>query len=151
VVFRRGPVWQAVLASMSIPGIYPPQTVGKMLLVDGGVLNPVPTNVVADMGADVVIAVKLASPPATTGRFTPAATSGPSLIQSFVRTLEVMQSRITSFTTATATVVLEPAFPPGQGWGLRNFNLGRRFIPLGEQAALEARGQIAAVLPWVAE
>jgi NTE family protein len=149
VVFRRGPVWQAVLASMSIPGIYPPQVVGNTLLVDGGVLNPVPTNVVSNMGADVVIAVKLASPPSAGGRFSPASTAGPSLVQSFVRTLEVMQSRITSFTTATASVVLEPAFPPGQGWGLRNFSLGRRFIPLGEQAVIEARGQIAAVLPWV--
>ncbi|MGE0545172.1 MAG: patatin-like phospholipase family protein [Dehalococcoidia bacterium] len=149
VVFRRGPVWQAVLASMSIPGIYPAQAVGNRLLVDGGVLNPVPTNVVTDMGADVVIAVKLASPPATSGRFSAAATGNPSLIQSFVRTLEVMQSRITSFTTATATVVLEPAFPPGQGWGLRNFSGGRRFISLGEQAVVEARGQIAAALPWV--
>lgn len=149
VVFRRGPVWQAVLASMSIPGIYPAQHVGNMLLVDGGVLNPVPTNVVADMGADVIIAVKLASPPATSNRYSAAASGGPSVLQAIVRTLEVMQSRITSFTAATATVLLEPPFPPGQGWGLRNFHLGRRYIPLGEQVVEEARAQIAAALPWV--
>ena len=58
-MFKRGLLWQAVLASISIPGIYPPLRIGPYTVVDGGVLNPVPTNVVEDLGADVVVAVKL--------------------------------------------------------------------------------------------
>ena len=59
VVFRRGLLWQAVLTSVSIPGIYPASPIGGAVLVDGGVLNPVPVNVAASIGAGVVIAVRL--------------------------------------------------------------------------------------------
>ena len=37
VVHRRGPVFEGVGASMSIPGLAPPVSVGRQLLVDGGV------------------------------------------------------------------------------------------------------------------
>ncbi len=66
VVFRTGPVWLAVLASISIPGVYPALKVGGYTLVDGGVLTPVPTNVAAGMGADIVVAVRLSN---TCGRY----------------------------------------------------------------------------------
>jgi NTE family protein len=59
VVFKRGVIWPALLASMAIPGIYPPQIVGGLTLVDGGVVNPVPSDVAADLGSETVIAVKL--------------------------------------------------------------------------------------------
>ena len=39
VIFTRGLLWPAVLASMAIPGIYPPQRIGEHILVDGGVLK----------------------------------------------------------------------------------------------------------------
>src|SRR5262249_43070252 len=61
VVFREGPVWLGVLASISIPGVYPALKVGGYTLVDGGILSPVPTNVAAGMGADIVIAVRLSN------------------------------------------------------------------------------------------
>ncbi len=51
LVLRRGIVWQAVLASIAIPGIYPAQRIGPHVAVDGGVLNPLPVNVAAEMGA----------------------------------------------------------------------------------------------------
>src|SRR5581483_10767195 len=59
VVLREGLLWHAVLASAAIPGIFPPQKLGDQMLVDGGVLNPVPSNVVADMGASIQIGVRL--------------------------------------------------------------------------------------------
>ena len=59
VVFRTGVLWQAVMASLSIPGVYPALWIGEHLVVDGGVLNPVPVSITAEMGAGVVLAVKL--------------------------------------------------------------------------------------------
>jgi NTE family protein len=56
-VFREGPVARAVRASSSIPGIFSPLEWEDMLLVDGGVKNNVPADIVKEMGADVVIAV----------------------------------------------------------------------------------------------
>ncbi len=59
VVFRDGPVSEAVRASCTIPGVFSPLVRGDQVLVDGGVLNFLPTDVVRQMGADYVIAVKL--------------------------------------------------------------------------------------------
>ena len=63
VVFRSGLLWSAVLASISIPGVYPPLRMGDRVLVDGGVVNPVPTRVVRALGADIVIGVRLSTRP----------------------------------------------------------------------------------------
>jgi NTE family protein len=59
VILREGPVSEAVRASCAIPGIFTPLVREKQVLVDGGVLNFLPTDVVRKMGADYVIAVKL--------------------------------------------------------------------------------------------
>ncbi len=59
VVFSKGDLVSVVRASMCIPGIFEPVAYQKMLLVDGGVTNPVPANVVKKMGADIVISVNL--------------------------------------------------------------------------------------------
>jgi NTE family protein len=59
VVLTQGPVSRAVRASASIPGIFEPVRWEERLLVDGGLLNNVPSDVVRDMGAEVVLAVNL--------------------------------------------------------------------------------------------
>lgn len=56
VVFKDGPVSDAVRASISIPGIFVPVTYRGRLLVDGGVVDRVPVSVVREMGADIIIA-----------------------------------------------------------------------------------------------
>ena len=57
--FTQGPVLEAVRASISIPGLFPPvQHEGKWL-VDGGLVNPVPVSLCRSLGADIVIAVNL--------------------------------------------------------------------------------------------
>jgi len=57
VVLGTGDVIDAVRASISVPGIFTPVRRNGRVLVDGGLVNPVPVNVVRAMGADIVIAV----------------------------------------------------------------------------------------------
>jgi NTE family protein len=57
VVLSAGSLLPALRASISIPGLFSPVWSGRRLLVDGGLVNPVPVNVVRDMGAQIVIAV----------------------------------------------------------------------------------------------
>lgn len=59
VIFKEGDLAGAVRASISIPGIFQPVPMNDMLLIDGGVVNPVPVQVVRDLGADYVIAVDI--------------------------------------------------------------------------------------------
>jgi len=57
VIVREGSVVEGVLATTALPVIFPPVRWNGRWLVDGGVLNPVPFDVVRQMGADRVIAV----------------------------------------------------------------------------------------------
>ena len=56
---RDGPVIDAVRASIALPGLFTPSQRDGRLLVDGGLVNPVPVSLCRAMGADVVIAVDL--------------------------------------------------------------------------------------------
>lgn len=58
----HGPLDRAIRASISIPGVITPAAVNGRLLVDGGVLNPVPVAPVAACHADLVVAVSLQGP-----------------------------------------------------------------------------------------
>ncbi len=57
ITLKEGRVADAVRASISIPGVFPPVPWKDYLLVDGGVLNRVPVDVVREMGPDIVVAV----------------------------------------------------------------------------------------------
>ena len=59
VWFTSGPLIDAVWASISLPGLFPPFQDQGRWLVDGGLVNPVPVSVCRALGADVVISVNL--------------------------------------------------------------------------------------------
>ena len=62
VIFRQGDLAQALRASMSVPGIFPPTEVDHRILGDGGLVNNLPVDVVRAMGVDLVIAVNIGTP-----------------------------------------------------------------------------------------
>lgn len=59
VVLKSGRLAQAMRASMAIPGAFKPVKINDRVLVDGGMFNNLPVDVVRDMGADIVIAIDL--------------------------------------------------------------------------------------------
>ena len=59
VWLRSGPVIGAVRASIALPGVFTPAVHEGRLLVDGGLVNPVPVSLCRALGADIVIAVDL--------------------------------------------------------------------------------------------
>ncbi|MEE4382444.1 MAG: patatin-like phospholipase family protein [Pseudomonadales bacterium] len=61
VVLDRGDLAVAMRASMSVPGVFAPVPWYGHTLVDGGIVNNVPVDVVRDMGADVLIVVNVGS------------------------------------------------------------------------------------------
>jgi NTE family protein len=58
-VFSDGPLPDALRATMSIPGVFAPLRTQGKVYVDGGLLDNLPTDVVKQMGADIVIGVHL--------------------------------------------------------------------------------------------
>jgi NTE family protein len=64
-VFTTGPVGQAMRSTMAFPGVFAPVRQGNALFVDGALTDNLPTDVVRDMKADIVIAVHLQQSPTT--------------------------------------------------------------------------------------
>ena len=62
VVLKEGSLSRSLRATMSIPVMFTPVEIAGKILADGGVLNNVPTDVVKEMGAEVVIAVDIGTP-----------------------------------------------------------------------------------------
>ncbi len=88
VLLREGRVRDALLATMAIPGVFPPQEWNGALLVDGGVLDLVPVNPARSLAPALpVVAVTLSSPPQA-ARNLPAMLTPPSnrIVEYFVRT-----------------------------------------------------------------
>ncbi|MGM0478652.1 MAG: patatin-like phospholipase family protein [Bacteroidota bacterium] len=59
VVLKKGPVAEAVKASMCIPGVFHPLELDGKMLVDGGVVENVPISTVSELGAEYIIGVEL--------------------------------------------------------------------------------------------
>ncbi len=62
VWFQRGPLIPAMRASFAIPGLFTPAVVDGRILVDGGLLNPLPLEPTAAATADFTVAVSLQGP-----------------------------------------------------------------------------------------
>ena len=62
VVLGSGKLAHAIRASMSVPAAFAPITIDGRHLVDGGIANNLPIDVVRSMGADIVIAVDISTP-----------------------------------------------------------------------------------------
>jgi len=68
VWFQRGPVDEAIRASIAIPGVIAPHEIGGRLLADGGILDPLPMAPLSAVNADLSIAVSLSGSEAISKR-----------------------------------------------------------------------------------
>jgi NTE family protein len=75
VWFQRGPVEKAIRASIAIPGVITPAVINGRVLVDGGLINPVPIEPTAAADADLTIAVSLSGMRAAGATATPVKAS----------------------------------------------------------------------------
>ena len=88
VTLRKGNVVDAVIASSSIPGAFTPAVIRGRQLVDGGVLERVPTLPLRRMGAEVVVAVDVL------GDLT-VKPAGGHLVDTLLRCIDIMDTRAT--------------------------------------------------------
>jgi len=59
IVFNKGNLVEAMRASISVPVIFQPVIHNNQILVDGGLVNPLPINIASKMGAKFIIAVNV--------------------------------------------------------------------------------------------
>ncbi|MCX5873598.1 MAG: patatin-like phospholipase family protein [Deltaproteobacteria bacterium] len=84
VVIEKGELLPAIKASMAVPGVFGPVSIGDKVLVDGGVVNLVPYDHIIDR-CDVSIVVNVAKA-RTPGKLEP-----PTVLESILGTFEIMQ------------------------------------------------------------
>ena len=143
-----GPLHEALVAAMAVPGLYPPIRRGPRRLVDAVVLTPVPTEAVIAAGADVTVAVNLLGRetlPAWPGEGPPDPRARPARAaarDALVEALEVAQIGAAAGQAALADVPITPRFGPGT-W--RHFHLADRYLAAGAEAAEAALPGLAAL------
>jgi NTE family protein len=135
VVFDKGKIAPAVRASISVPSIFAPFDHEGMVLVDGGIANPVPADVVRAMGAEVVIAVNLDNFRRDESFSHRRAASLPAVSN---RSMYLLRHYLAQMCCSSADVVIEPANASDELSQWRNYflhDIGARHISLGEEAA----------------
>ena len=101
-VFRSGSLPFAVRASISIPGVFPPVRRGQDTLVDGAIMDNLPTDVLrSELHAQIVISVYLGDSPLSEQDAT-------SLVGIFARTLSAGTSRNVQLNRSSADIEIAP-------------------------------------------
>lgn len=140
VTFTSGSLCTAVHASMAIPGLFTPVLLGDKLLVDGGVLEPVPVKVLKELGADIVVAVDLLS------NFSEDCVMADfSIVDIVQRSSIIAQKRLTeySFGECPPDIVISPCLIHVK---VLDFHRGRSIIEVGRQAAEAAIPELRRLL-----
>lgn len=141
VWFTRGPLFDAIRASIAIPTVFRPHHYEGRVLVDGGLLNPVPiTPTLRDL-TDCTIAVDLnAAPDDTASASPPDANTDPGLLETFARSLDAVQATLTRFKLAAQPPDLVVSIPRTAG-AFYEFHRAPEFIELGRARTRAALAQ----------
>ena len=139
LVFRdKGDVVDAIRASISIPVVFVPVRVGGKTLVDGGVVNPVPIDLVASLDPRAVPVAVSVIP-----KVEHKQAERPTTVDIFLNAFDIMQQKMYESTKSLAKITIEPHVSFASGI---EFWEARRIIECGEQAALEALPEIKRAL-----
>ncbi len=149
VLHERGPVWEATRASGALPGIAQPLILGGETLIDGGVLNNLPGDVLRDRFGGIVVAVNVSpkeekqfamkeefpSPWAAAMRLLGAApVEAPTILDIMTRAVTLTSARRARFVEREADYYLAP---PIDGFGMLEFERIDEIVEVGYRHAME--------------
>ena len=101
VIIRKGKLFDALLASASIPGMFPPVMLDKKILVDGGIVDVVPIEAAQSLGASFVIGVNVSQTIKKRVEFDNA-------VEIFFRSDSITSSELRKLQLSFADVVITP-------------------------------------------
>jgi len=138
VVRDRGDAVHAILESINLPMLSVPICRNGQALIDGGVMNNIPADVLTSQGCNLVIAVsvttKIARQFGANKPDTPTLSMRiPSSLQTMLRTLEVQNVSLNAIGVQPAEIVIAPEVAD---FDLSEFMRARELFTVGEQAAL---------------
>jgi len=151
VVRNRGDATDSILESINLPVLSQPIRRDGQALVDGGLVNNIPADVLVRNGCNFVIAVSvtanLEQEFAKSRPDTPTSEmSSASIMQTILRSYLVQNVNMNSVGVQPADVVIEPDLT---GYGLTEFSRANELAEIGEAAALQAIPKIGELLRQV--
>ncbi len=137
VHIKKGNLADAIRASVGIPGIFYPARLNDKWLVDGGLINATPVDVVKDMGADLIIAVDLTI--SDNVKF-----KEPTIVGTLVQSFDIMRTELTKLKIQPIKdlVLIQPTVDDKNEIDSLRFYDAARFIKAGEEAAEKAMPEI---------
>ena len=135
MLFQRGDTGTAVRASSAVPAVFQPVRISGRDYVDGGLVSPVPVRAARQMGAELIIAVDISSPP--------DGNLAGGTLDVLLQTFSIMSKSINYFELKEADVVVRPALP---GVSSSDFSSRKKSIEAGRQAMLQLMPQLRAAI-----
>jgi NTE family protein len=152
VLLKEGLLVDAVLATCTVPGLWPPVQIGNTLLVDGGFYNNLPVDITRQMGADIVIALdaaphfpRQADNPSEEAQH-PLPGPVPEFVEDFYQALMILSDLLThkQLEDAPPDYIVRPIM--ADDISLIAFHRAKEIITAGEQAARSALPDIIKIL-----
>lgn len=136
VVLKDCSIVDALMAAVAIPGVFEPVKIKGRILVDGGIMNPLPVNVLKRLGVPKVIAVNVLPSPEDIRK------SGKKVKNIFDVIMNSMQASEYLFAEASyrdADILIHPVIPTMDWY---EFYAGRKAIKAGEEEALKHHARL---------
>jgi NTE family protein len=134
-LFQRGDTGTAVRASSAVPAVFQPVKIAGHEYVDGGLVSPVPVRAARKMGAELVIAVDISSPP--------EGNLAGGTLEILLQTFAIMGKSINTFELKDADIVVRPSLV---GVSSADFSARKRSIEAGRQAMQQILPQLRAAI-----
>ena len=137
-VWEEGCLLTAVRSSMSVPGVFVPVKHGDMWLVDGGVVNNLPDDIVRDMGADIVLSFdaiggyRISKPPKTA-------------VRAMMTASYIMQSRMIDLKKSSSDIIVSMAQYNDKKFSFNKKNV-KDIIKQGYNKTIEAMPEIKKII-----
>lgn len=137
IIFETGSIATALRASTSIPTVFSPIEYNNYLLIDGGIKNNFPTNLVKNMGADFIIGVNVSSQEKNKDDIK-------SVLDIISTTFNLYNKQQTKNNVDLANILIEPKF---QNISSINFDIStmNKFNNNGKQTAYEKIEELKAL------
>ena len=143
VIINKGDLVDAIMASISIQGIFSPFIRDGKVLCDGGIVNPVPVDIVKKMGADFVIASVINSSPKKIeeekNSKSREETKIPSIFTIILQSIDIMQKKIINNSLSEADLIISSETSDIK---LLEFYRAKEAVEAGRKAAKEALKKI---------
>lgn len=129
VILDKGRISNAMVASLSIPGTFRPFELEGRVFVDGGLKDPVPVDLVREMGADIVIGVNLR------GVKDSQSQKLNNILSIALKSLFIMLEELGDYSSSSADVLIKPNYIGHLSYDMRREER-EKLIQLGEEETL---------------